>query len=434
MGAGLVEGGDEAGAALAAHHQRRSRCTKPGRRGRASPRTIRAVRVPTNASPAPVWSTTAGAGMDSIQVLTSLRPPAGSRLRRRSRQRWPRRGRGAWPPLPPRVIAAQERGRFTGEGRGDQERARRKVQRATADASSTEEPRPEIGIEHEAFGQRRGLEDRGARRCPRSRRRCRRHHASAVEKPRVRRHPVPAWIPPTRAGVGELALTVRIGVHQVYALLPGPELQPVRETPSSLIQAAIAWPRSSSDSTDSSPTRAPAAAAAAATLSASPEIPAAPERRVRRRRRWPPQRGSRPSRRRRTAGQWVSGSRSPVVHRAVEAAVHGQVLGVVREALRPPPRRSRRRARVPRRGACSRRRTCSRAEDLVGRVAVAHVLLDAEVRDADVDVQRGGHGDRREVGGAVGAGADVVQVRQVEDAAQVGDAAGVRRPSCGCSR
>ena len=38
---------------------------------RSSPSTSRAVRVPTYASPAPVWSTTAGAGTDGIQADTS---------------------------------------------------------------------------------------------------------------------------------------------------------------------------------------------------------------------------------------------------------------------------------------------------------------------------------------------------------------------------
>ena len=59
------------------------------------------------------------------------------------------------------------------------------------------------------------------------------------------------------------------------------------------------------------------------------------------------------------------------------------------------------------------------------RVAVPHVLLDAEVRDAEVDAQRGGHSDRREVACTVRAGAHAVQVGQGEDSAQVGDAAGV---------
>ncbi len=56
---------------------------------------------------------------------------------------------------------------------------------------------------------------------------------------------------------------------------------------------------------------------------------------------------------------------------------------------------------------------------------MAHVFLDAEVRDGDVEVHGRGDGDRGEVRGAVRAGADLVERGQVEDAAQVGDAAGV---------
>ena len=52
-------------------------------------------------------------------------------------------------------------------------------------------------------------------------------------------------------------------------------------------------------------------------------------------------------------------------------------------------------------------------EDLVGKRRVVHVLLDAEVVDGEAEVQRGGHGDRREIGGAVEAGADVVERGEV---------------------
>lgn len=46
--------------------------------------------------------------------------------------------------------------------------------------------------------------------------------------------------------------------------------------------------------------------------------------------------------------------------------------------------------------------------DFVGEVALVHVVLDAKVMAADAEVEVGGHGDGREIGGSVEAGADVV--------------------------
>ena len=70
----------------------------------------------------------------------------------------------------------------------------------------------------------------------------------------------------------------------------------------------------------------------------------------------------------------------------------------------------------------------------VGLGRVRHVLLDAEVVHAQVEVQRRGHADRAQVGGAVAAGAHVVQLGQRRDLAQVRDAAGVHDGRRGCSR
>ena len=64
-------------------------------------------------------------------------------------------------------------------------------------------------------------------------------------------------------------------------------------------------------------------------------------------------------------------------------------------------------------------------EDLVGLRRVPHVLLHAEVRHRDVDVQRGGHAHGREVGGAVRSGSHVIELGKVEDLAQMADASGV---------
>ena len=64
-------------------------------------------------------------------------------------------------------------------------------------------------------------------------------------------------------------------------------------------------------------------------------------------------------------------------------------------------------------------------EHRVGLRRVAHVFLDAEVGHPHVEVQRRAHAHRRQVGRAVGAGAHLVELGEVRDAAQMGDAAGV---------
>ena len=68
-------------------------------------------------------------------------------------------------------------------------------------------------------------------------------------------------------------------------------------------------------------------------------------------------------------------------------------------------------------------------EDFVGLFVVRHVFLDAEVVNGEVEVQRGGHADGREVRGAVAAGADVVERGEVGELFERGDAAGVRDAS-----
>ena len=64
-------------------------------------------------------------------------------------------------------------------------------------------------------------------------------------------------------------------------------------------------------------------------------------------------------------------------------------------------------------------------EDFVGESGVMHVLLDAEVMNSEAEVERGGHGDRREIGGSVIARADLVEGSEVCRFLRVGDAATV---------
>ena len=64
-------------------------------------------------------------------------------------------------------------------------------------------------------------------------------------------------------------------------------------------------------------------------------------------------------------------------------------------------------------------------EHLVHGVRVAHVLLDREVRCGQADMDRCRQGDRGDVGRAVRAEADLPDLRERGDAAQVADAAGV---------
>ena len=64
-------------------------------------------------------------------------------------------------------------------------------------------------------------------------------------------------------------------------------------------------------------------------------------------------------------------------------------------------------------------------KDAVRLLGVRHQLLDAEVVDGEVEVQRGRHAHRAEVGGAVAAGAHVMQLAEGGDLAQVGHPARV---------
>src|SRR3546814_7197597 len=64
-------------------------------------------------------------------------------------------------------------------------------------------------------------------------------------------------------------------------------------------------------------------------------------------------------------------------------------------------------------------------ENRVGLRAVAHVLLDAEIRHPEIEMECRTHADRGQVGGAMRSGADLVELRQRGDLAQLGNAAGV---------
>src|SRR5215203_7385975 len=89
-------------------------------------------------------------------------------------------------------------------------------------------------------------------------------------------------------------------------------------------------------------------------------------------------------------GRWCS----PVVHRPVTTTIDWQVLGFVRElggGLRVETHAS---AGLITRVHVAVTEGVAGGEQLAGRIPVTHVLLDAEVRDAEVDVQRGGHSDR----------------------------------------
>ena len=61
----------------------------------------------------------------------------------------------------------------------------------------------------------------------------------------------------------------------------------------------------------------------------------------------------------------------------------------------------------------------------VGLRRVAHVLLDAEIVHADVEMQSGAHADGAEIGGAVGAGSNLIDFGEARDFLQMRDAAGV---------
>ena len=116
---------------------------------------------------------------------------------------------------------------------------------------------------------------------------------------------------------------------------------------------------------------------------------------------------------------------SPVVERAVFEPAYGQVgalVGKLRGQFFVDFHA------VARRFAGLHHAVCvavGMGKDFVGERCVGHVLLDAEVGHAHIEVQRRADAYRRNVGGTVAAGAHSIEIGEAGDAAQVGDSAGM---------
>src|ERR1700730_14257075 len=64
-------------------------------------------------------------------------------------------------------------------------------------------------------------------------------------------------------------------------------------------------------------------------------------------------------------------------------------------------------------------------EDAIGFGGVVHVFLNAEIVDAEIEMQSGGHADGTHVGGGVPAGADLVHLGEAGNFSEMGNSAGV---------
>src|SRR5207248_220197 len=64
-------------------------------------------------------------------------------------------------------------------------------------------------------------------------------------------------------------------------------------------------------------------------------------------------------------------------------------------------------------------------KDLVSLSGMRHVFLDPKIGDGDIKVQRRSHCDRREIGGSVAAGLDVIHIGKGRDLLERGDATAV---------
>src|ERR1700687_6203242 len=64
-------------------------------------------------------------------------------------------------------------------------------------------------------------------------------------------------------------------------------------------------------------------------------------------------------------------------------------------------------------------------EDAIGFRGVVHVFLNAEIVDAEIEMQSGGHADGAHIGGAVTAGADQVNLGKAGNFSQMGNSTGV---------
>src|SRR5467141_1322112 len=115
----------------------------------------------------------------------------------------------------------------------------------------------------------------------------------------------------------------------------------------------------------------------------------------------------------------------PTVHGAVELAIDGQVRAAVRivscELLID--------VHTEAGGVAGMHHSVGKGigmrEDAIGFGGVVHVFLDAEIVDAEIEMEGGGHADRAHIGGAVTAGADLVQLGEAGDFSQMGNSAGV---------
>src|SRR5450631_1923503 len=191
--------------------------------------------------------------------------------------------------------------------------------------------------------------------------------------------------------------------------------------PAARLRRASLWPRGTSPESSSAPsavsTRIPAGSSRVVTATSSPG----------RSRSAHSASGSTPESlpRLRASCSWWMVIGSPVVDRAVEEPVHRQVCGGVLEGARCRLVELDPQARALPRVQQSVREGVTRPEHLERPVVVDHQLLDAEVVDRDVEVQRRRHPHRRDVRGPVDAGLDLVDRREVQDLAQPGDPAGV---------
>src|SRR5229473_3103480 len=119
----------------------------------------------------------------------------------------------------------------------------------------------------------------------------------------------------------------------------------------------------------------------------------------------------------------------PAVHSAIELAIDGQVGAAVRigggELLIDIDAEAGSVARVHHPVG----KSVGVRKDAIGFVGVAHVFLNAEIVDAEIEMKGGGHADGTHVGGAVTASADVVKISEAGDFSQMRNSAGVH--DCG---
>src|SRR6266511_259416 len=115
----------------------------------------------------------------------------------------------------------------------------------------------------------------------------------------------------------------------------------------------------------------------------------------------------------------------PTVNRPVSQSIHRQVCSLIRKRLSQLLVDVHTEARGIARIHCAVLERVRMREHTIRLFGVAHVFLNAEVVDAEIEMKRGGHADRTQIRRAVCARLDLIHLGKTRNLPQMRDATGV---------